>query len=133
MLETLRVIQAQEGWVSDARLDEAAAVLGVTTAEMESLATFYSLIFRKPVGRTVILVCDGASCWLNGAEGLRAALEARLGIGCGETTADGRFTLINSGCLGGCDRAPAAVVGPERRLTGPLDEAALDALIEAAP
>jgi NADH-quinone oxidoreductase subunit E len=130
MLETLRMIQQQEGWVSDERLNEAAAELGVTTTEIESIATFYSLIFRKPVGETVILLCDGASCWMNGADAVREAIKQRLGIGYGETTPDGKFTLINCACVGGCDRAPAAAVGQYRRLIGPLTPDALAALIE---
>jgi NADH-quinone oxidoreductase subunit E len=133
MLETLRMIQQEEGWVSDARLAEAAEVLGVTTAELDSLASFYSLIFRRPVGETVILLCDGASCWMNSADAVRDALMARLGIGFGETTADGRVTLLNIACVGGCDRAPAAVVGRDRRLVGPLTPETLEQLLEGGP
>ena len=108
-------------------------MLGVTPAELDATASFYSLIFRRPVGRTVILLCDGASCALNGAEAVRETIRARLGIGWGETTPDGRFTLINSACVGGCDRAPAAVVGPDRRLVGPLTMDTLDAVLREAP
>jgi NADH-quinone oxidoreductase subunit E len=130
MLETLRMIQHDEGWVCDERLAEAAEELGVTTAEMENIATFYSLIFRRPVGETVILLCDGASCWLNGSDAVRAAIEQRLGIGYGQTTPDGRYTLLNCACVGGCDRAPAAVVGRDRRLVGPLSPDALLAILD---
>ncbi len=133
MLESLRSVQAAEGWVSDERLAQVAAVLGVTPAELDGVASFYSLIFRRPVGRTVILLCDGASCGLNGADAIRDAIRDRLGIGYGQTTPDGRFTLINSACVGGCDRAPAAVVGPDRTLVGPLTPALLEDLIGGAP
>ena len=133
MLESLRLIQHAEGWVSDARLAEAADLLGVTPAELDNLATFYSMIFRRPVGETVILLCDGASCWLNGADAVRDAVMARLGIGFGETTGDGKYTLINCACLGGCDHAPAAAVGRDRRLVGPLAPEDLAPLLEAAP
>ena len=132
MLEALRMIQQAEGWVSDAHLAECAELLGVPTAELEGLATFYSLIFRKPVGDTVILLCDAASCWMSGADAVRDALMQRLGIGFGETTEDGRFTLLNICCVGGCDRAPAAVVGPDRKLMGPLSADAIDELLEGA-
>jgi NADH-quinone oxidoreductase subunit E len=131
MLEALRLIQQAEGWVSDARLTEAAAVLGVSTAELENIATFYSMIFRRPVGETVILLCDGASCWLNGADAVRDAVMARLGIGFGQTTADGKYTLINCACLGACERAPAAALGRDRRTVGPLTPEGLAALLEA--
>jgi len=132
MLEALRMIQQAHGWVSDAHLAEAAATLDIPTADLESLATFYSLIFRKPVGETVILLCDGACCWLNGADAVRDALMARLGVGFGQTTPDKKYTLINIACVGGCDRGPAAVVGRDRKLVGPLAPDALDVLLEAA-
>ncbi|MEE4119997.1 MAG: NADH-quinone oxidoreductase subunit NuoE [Paracoccaceae bacterium] len=129
MLESLRMIQQAHGWVSDAHLEEAAALLGVTNAEMEDVATFYSLIFRRPVGEKVILLCDGASCWLNGGDAVRDAVMARLGIGFGETTADGKYTLVNICCVGGCDHAPAAVIGRDRKLVGPLSPGDLDRLL----
>ena len=129
MLEALRMIQQAEGWVCDARLAAAAALLGVTTAELDSLATFYSMIFRRPVGERLILLCDGAVCHLNGADAVRDAVEARLGIGPGGTTADGRYTLLNIACVGGCDRAPAAVLGRNRTLAGPVSPDDIDALL----
>lgn len=131
MLEALRMIQYEHGWVSDDHLAAAAAILGVTTAELDDLATFYSLIFRRPVGETLILLCDGASCWMNGGDDVRAALEARLGIGPGQTTPDGKVTLVEICCVGACDRAPAAVVGRDRTLVGPLSADDLDGLLEA--
>ena len=129
MLESLRLIQQAEGWVSDERLQQAADLLGVTPAELENLATFYSMIFRRPVGETVILLCDGASCWLNGGDAVRDRLMERLGVGFGQTTPDGKYTLINCACLGGCDKAPAAALGRDRKLVGPLDAAGVDALL----
>jgi NADH-quinone oxidoreductase subunit E len=131
MLEALKLVQEAEGFVSDAHLAEAASTLGVTSAEIDSLATFYSHIFRKPVGDTVILLCDGLSCYLCGADAVRDAVMQQLGIGFGETTPDGKFTLINTACVGGCDRAPAALVGPDRTLVGPLSADDLAALIGA--
>lgn len=129
MLESLRMIQHEHGWVSDAHLAEAAAILDVTKAEMDDIATFYSLIFREPVGRTLILLCDGASCYLNGGEDVRDRVMERLGIGFGETTPDGEYTLINVCCVGACDKAPAALVGRDRVVVGPLSPHDLDALL----
>jgi NADH-quinone oxidoreductase subunit E len=129
MLDALKLVQEAEAWVSDENLAEAARTLGVTTAEIESLATFYSQIFRRPVGDIVILLCDGLSCYLCGGDAVRDAVMQKLGIGFGETTPDGKFTLINICCVGGCDRAPVALVGPERKLVGPLTPDDLDALI----
>ena len=133
MLEALRLIQHAAGWVSDADLGEAANLLGVTPAELDSLATFYSHIFRKPVGERLILLCDGLSCALNGADAVRDAVMARLAVGWGETTADGRHTLINVCCVGACDRAPAALVGRDRELAGPLRADDLGALLGERP
>jgi NADH-quinone oxidoreductase subunit E len=132
MLEALRAVQQVHGWVSDEHMAEIAGLLGVPLAALESVATFYSLIFRRPVGETVILLCDGASCWMCGADEVRDTLMQTLGIGFGETTADGRYTLINICCVGACDRAPAAVVGQDRRLVGPLSARDALALIEEA-
>jgi NADH-quinone oxidoreductase subunit E len=132
MLEALRLIQQAEGWVSDERRDQAAALLGMSAAEVDNLATFYSHIFRRPVGRRLIMLCDGASCYLNGADAVREAVMARLGIGFGETTPDGEYTLLNICCVGGCDRAPAAVAGPDRTLVGPLAPDDLDLLLAEA-
>jgi NADH-quinone oxidoreductase subunit E len=101
----------------------------VTTAELEGLATFYSHIFRKPVGERLVLLCDGLSCALAGADAVRDALQARLGIGLGETTPDGRLTLINVCCVGACDKAPVALVGRDRRVEGPLSPKDLDVLV----
>jgi NADH-quinone oxidoreductase subunit E len=128
MVESLRMIQMEHGWVSDEHLEEAAAILGVTTAEMEDVATFFSLIFRRPVGEKLILLCDGASCWLNGGEDVRDRVMERLGIGFGQTTPDGQYTLINICCVGGCDHAPAAVIGRDRKLVGPLSPDDLETL-----
>lgn len=112
-IEALKVVQARRGWVSDEALVAAAAVVGVSPAAMEAVATFYNLIFRKPVGRHVIMVCDSVSCYLCGYDGIKKHLTEKLGIEYGETTADERFTLLPICCLGDCDKAPALRVGDD--------------------
>ncbi len=107
----LKAVQERRGWVSDAALAAVARHLGLDPAELDAVATFYNLIFRSPVGRHVILVCDSVSCWIMGAERVREALCDRLGVAMGETTPDGRFTLLPTVCLGDCDHAPVAMVG----------------------
>ncbi|MHB8993979.1 MAG: NADH-quinone oxidoreductase subunit NuoE [Armatimonadota bacterium] len=106
----LRIVQQQRRWVSDDSVRDLARLLGLDPAEVDTVATFYSLIYRQPVGRHVILICDSVSCWIMGYNPLREALERQLGIGMGETTADDRFTLLPSACLGACDLAPAMMV-----------------------
>jgi NADH-quinone oxidoreductase subunit E len=108
--DALRVVQASRGWVSDEGLQDIAGLLGLSADEVEEVATFSNLIFRRPVGRHVILLCDSVSCWIIAATTLLEHLQSRLGIGLGETTSDGLFTLLPANCLGACDRAPVMMV-----------------------
>ena len=112
-IEALKIVQKHRGWVSDETLKDTAAFLGVSAEELDSVATFYNLIFRQPVGRHVILLCDSISCWVMGYEKIREHLMQKLGIEYGQTTPDGRFTLLPNVCLGTCDCAPALMVGPD--------------------
>ena len=82
----------------------------MSPAEVDSVATFYNLIFRKPVGRHVILLCDSISCYVMGYKHIYEALQQKLQIKFGETTADQRFTLLPNACLGCCDHAPALMI-----------------------
>jgi len=109
-IDALKIVQRHRGWISDESLAEIAAFLDMTPAELDGVATFYNLIFRKPVGRHVILLCDSVSCWIMGYESQREHLRSRLGIEFGQTTPDGRFTLLPIVCLGCCDRAPAMMI-----------------------
>lgn len=109
-VEALKIVQQARGWVSDESLKDVAAFLDMTPDELDSVATFYNLIFRQPVGKHVILVCDSISCWIMGAERVCTQLTDRLGITFGETSADGRFTLLPISCLGTCEHAPALMI-----------------------
>ena len=129
--EALKIVQKGRGWISDASLRDVARHLDMTDAELDSIATCYSLIFRQPVGRHVILLCDGVTCWILGYENLRAHLERRLGITMGQTTADGRFTLLPTACLGACDQAPVLMV--DEQLHVQLNPAKLDEILERYP
>jgi NADH-quinone oxidoreductase subunit E len=110
VIEALKVVKQHRGWVSDDNVEAVAAYLEMSPAEVDSVATFYNLIFRKPVGRHVILLCDSISCYVMGYQKLYEALKQQLGIGFGETSPDGRFTLLPNACLGCCDRAPALMI-----------------------
>jgi len=109
-IEALKIVQQYRGWVSNEGIADVAEALQMKPAELESVATFYNMIFRKPVGKHVILLCDSVSCWIMGYERLREHLGDRLGIRPGQTTADGRFTLLPNVCLGACDHAPVMMV-----------------------
>jgi NADH-quinone oxidoreductase subunit E len=112
-VEALKIVQRRRGWVSDENIKDIAAILGMSPEELDGVATFYNLIYRRPVGRHVILMCDSISCWIMGYERVRACAKQALGIAPGETTADGRFTLLPVPCLGTCDKAPAMMVGDD--------------------
>ena len=105
-IDALMIVQKHRGWISDESLSAIANLLDMSTAELDSVATFYNLIYRQPVGRHVISMCDSVSCYVMGADGLAKALEQHLGIRFGQTTADDRFTLLPIVCLGACDKAP---------------------------
>ena len=123
-IDAMMAVQRHRGWVSDEALEEIGEYLKLSPDELDSVATFYNLIFRKPVGRHVILICDSVSCWLLEYETMRDHLKARLGIDLGETTADGRFTLLPSVCLGACDRAPVMMI--DEKLYGELTPEKID-------
>ena len=106
----LKIVQQHRGWVPDEAIPVIADAIGISAADLEGVATFYSLIFRRPVGRHVIKVCDSISCYLTGYDEIRAALQQKLGIGLGETTQDDRFTLLPICCLGACDRGPTLMI-----------------------
>src|SRR5512143_1739205 len=96
-VEALKIVQKHRGWVSD-EIGGIAAMLGMTPDELDAVATFYSFIFRRPVGKHIILICDSISCWVMGYDTVREHLKKRLGIVPGETTADGQFTLLPASC-----------------------------------
>ena len=127
-VDALKIVQRHRGWVSDEAVKEVATLLGMSPHEVDGVATFYNLIYRKPVGRHVIHVCDSVSCWVMGCDGICSHLKGRLGIGMGETTPDGRFTLLPIVCLGACDVAPAMMVGGTTH--GNLTPQQADAILE---
>src|ERR1700733_3357533 len=93
-IDTLRIVQRRRGWVSDESVRDIAGHIGMSPTDVDSIATFYNLIFRKPVGRHVIMFCDSVSCWIMGGERIQSHLEERLGVKPGGTTTDDRFTLL---------------------------------------
>ena len=125
-LEALKIVQKHRGWVSDESLRAVAEYLRLPIAELEGVATFFNLIYRRPVGRNVILYCNSVSCWIMGCEQVKDKIAGELGIDFGETTTDGNFTLIPVPCLGDCDRAPVMMVGPDQHRN--LDRADLGAI-----
>jgi len=128
VVDVMFALQDHYGFLSDEALEEAAVLLGMTPLEMEELATFYTFIFREPVGKYVIHVCDSVICWMDGFESIRDYLSQKLGIKMGETTPDGLFTLLPVCCIGYCDRSPAILIN--RKVYGPLTPEKLDIILE---
>jgi NADH-quinone oxidoreductase subunit E len=127
-VEALKVVQKRRGWVSDESIREVAGMLEMTPAELDAVATFYNFIFRTPVGRHVVQICDSMVCWTMGYNPLYENLSRKLGIEFGETTADDRFTLLPVSCLGACDRAPVMLVDED--LYGPVTPEMMEEILD---
>lgn len=112
-IDALKIVQKKHGWVPDAAIAEIGRLIGIPAADVEGVATFYSLIFRRPVGRNVIKLCDSISCYLTGYEDVREAIKAHLRINPGQTTPDNRYTLLPICCLGACDKGPVAMINDD--------------------
>jgi NADH-quinone oxidoreductase subunit E len=127
-VDVMKELQRHYGWLTDEAVQEAADLLGLSTLQVEELATFYEMIYRRPVGRHVIHVCDSISCWSVGGESLMKHFECLLGVEAGKTTDDSLFTLLPCCCLGNCGKAPAVMIG--ERQFGPVTPEAAESLLE---
>jgi len=127
-VDIMFALQNHFGYLTDEALEEGAKLLGMTPLELEELATFYDFLYREPVGRFVIHVCDGVVCWMNGLQSVVDYLHQKLGIRLGETTEDGLFTLLPTACIGYCDLSPAVLVNG--RPYGPLTPEKINNLLQ---
>jgi NADH-quinone oxidoreductase subunit E len=128
VVDVMFAVQDHYGYLSDEAVEEVAELLKMSPLEVEELATFYNFVYRKPVGKYVIHVCDSLICWMEGHESLLGHLNQKLGIEMGETTKDGLFTLLPVCCIGYCDRAPAILIN--KKVYGPLTIEKLDDILE---
>lgn len=106
VLPLLFIAQDEYGYLTDAAMREVADLLDMPPTDVFEVAGFYSLLYKQPVGKWVLQVCDDVPCAFCGAEDLIAALQAQLGIAVDQTTPDGMFTLQRVKCLADCDHAP---------------------------
>ena len=127
-VDVMVALQNHYGYLTDDALRDGAALMGMTPLELEELATFYDFTYREPVGKYVIHVCDGVVCWMNGHKSVVEHLCVRLGVGVGETTPDGLFTILPTACIGYCDLSPAMLIG--RRAYGPLSPEKIDEVLK---
>ena len=128
LLPVLRFAQEIFGWISPEVETYVAGLFELSPAHVHEVVTFYTLFLKKPVGRHVLSVCHNLSCSLLGAEDVIGYLEERLGIGAGETTPDGRVTLLRVECLCACEVAPMMQVDDD--FVGPLTRARIDQVLE---
>ncbi|WP_284345857.1 NADH-quinone oxidoreductase subunit NuoE [Blochmannia endosymbiont of Camponotus sp.] len=112
-IEALKIIQKNRGWVPDEAIVLIAKMLSISVADVEGVATFYNQIFRQPVGRHIIRYCDSIVCYLIGYEKIKKALTYALNVKVGDTTADNRFTLLPTCCLGVCHKAPVIMINKD--------------------
>lgn len=127
-IDALKIVQKRHGWVPDEAIAAIGGILDIPSTDVEGVATFYNLIFRKPVGRHVIKVCDSISCFLTGYDDLIAGIKQHLNLEYGHTTADGRFTLLPICCLGNCDKGPVIMIDDDTH--GPVSPAQIATLLE---
>ncbi|MEE3301090.1 MAG: NADH-quinone oxidoreductase subunit NuoE [Pseudomonadota bacterium] len=127
-LEALKIVQKHQGWVSDESLLAISQYLDISGSDLEGVATFFNLIFRRPVGKNVILLCNSVSCWIMGCDEIKDYIKEKLGIDFGETSEDGEFTFLPVPCLGDCDRAPSMMVGDNLHRNLTLDK--IDEIIQ---
>jgi len=113
ILPALHQAQKECGWLSKEVLAEIADYIGVHEAQIREVASFYTMYNLKPVGKMHLKVCTNVACCLRGADEIVAFAEKKLGIRCGETTSDGKFTLSEEECLGACTTAPAMMANDD--------------------
>lgn len=117
------------GWLPREAMVEVAEVLDLSESHVFGVASFYSMFYRRPVGKTMVQVCTTSPCALRGSCEVVKLFEKKLGISSGETTPDGEFTLQEVECLAACQEAPMAQINADYYFR--LDEAKIDEIIDA--
>lgn len=130
VIAALAIAQDEHGWLSNELIQEVADYLGMPAIAVYEVASFYAMYNLAPTGRYKITVCTNLPCALSGGTRAAERLKSKLGIGFGETTADGCFTLKEGECMGACGDAPVLLVNNKRMESFMTDEK-LDALIDA--
>jgi NADH-quinone oxidoreductase subunit E len=131
LLPVLWVAQETWGWISREAAEEVARILELSPAHVSGVLTFYTMYNLEPVGRHLLQFCTSISCHIAGAQGLLEHCRRRLGIELGQTSSDGRFTMVEVECIAGCDRAPSMMI--DDTYHEPMDPSKLDALLESLP
>ena len=127
-IDVMYLLQSHYGYLTDEAVREASRLLDMTPLELEELATFYDFIYRQPVGKHIIHVCDGVVCWMHHERSVFDYLCRKLGVGVGETTPDGLFTVLPTACIGDCHQAPSMLINGE--FYGALTPEKIDDILE---
>ena len=110
LIPMLLIAQREHGYVANEDIERVAELVGLSTSEVESILSFYTLLRRRPVGKYHILVCTNLACMLTGSDDIEVCVKRKLGVGFGEVTPDGLFSAIEFECLGSCTTAPVIQV-----------------------
>jgi NADH-quinone oxidoreductase subunit E len=129
VMSALAIAQDEHGWLPAEVMDDVARHLGMPTIAVYEVASFYAMYNLKPTGRFKLTICTNLPCALQGAAAAALHLKQRLGIGFGETTGDGKFTLKEGECMGACGDAPVMLVN-NKRMESFLDASRMDALLD---
>ncbi len=127
VLAALWMWQDEHGWISEEGMREVAHVLGLPAHHVYGVVSFYTMFNRTPVGKHKVEVCTNVSCMLRNSDRILKHIEQKLRIGVGQTSADGKFTLVEAECLGSCGTAPMMQIGDDYYEN--LDEAAVDKIL----
>ncbi len=128
LIPVLREVQGEFGWLCSESMEEVAEILDIPPSSVQNVASFYTMFFTEPVGDHVVWLCRTLSCALRGAESMERHICKRLGVGTGETTADGKITLMEAECLASCGTAPVMLV--DDTLYENLTEAKIDEVMD---
>ncbi|HYP68885.1 MAG TPA: NADH-quinone oxidoreductase subunit NuoE [Thiobacillaceae bacterium] len=129
VMSALRIAQLEKGWLANETIEFVAQYLGMPSIAAYEVATFYNMFNLTPVGKYKITLCTNLSCTLMGALDIGRHLENRLGVGFGQTTEDGRFTLREGECMGACGDAPLCLIN-NHRMESFLTAEKVDALLD---
>jgi len=128
VMSALRFVQDEKGWIATEDMTDVAAYLGMSQIAVYEVATFYHMYNLKPMGKHMLTVCTNLSCTLCGALDTVSYLKSKLGIGIGEVTEDGKFSLREGECMGACMEAPLLTIN-NKKLCGRMTSAKIDQLL----
>jgi NADH-quinone oxidoreductase subunit E len=129
VMAALRFVQDEKGWIAPDDMADIADYIGMPQMAVYEVATFYHMYKLKPMGEFTLTVCTNLSCQLSGVSETLLHLKNRLGIGLGEVSADGKFGLRESECMGACVDAPMFTIN-NRKLCGRLNGEKIDQILD---